>query len=104
MITSACFDLVREPECCMICKRNHVQGDQQATQLTPGDGSALSPRFSPDGKRLIYLSHRAAVTSGTYGGADAVDMIYWLPADSGAGPLTCLPMPQCAPAQTVELS
>ena len=52
-------------------------------QLTPGDGSAMSPRFSPDGKRLVFLSHRAAVTSGTHNGTAALDLIHWPPADSG---------------------
>ena len=52
-------------------------------QLTPQDYSAMSARFSPDGRRLVYVSHRAAVASGTHGGTAALEMIHWLAADAG---------------------
>lgn len=60
-----------------------------AQQLTPGDSSAMSARFSPDGQRLAYVSHRAAVASGTHGATAALDVLHWPP--PGTGVCACLP-------------
>ncbi|KAK9806703.1 hypothetical protein WJX73_010367 [Symbiochloris irregularis] len=61
-------------------------GDAQAPAsqvLTPEDGSAMSARFSPDGSRLVFLSHLAAVQSGTHGATTALCTLQWPPASSG---------------------
>ena len=51
-----------------------------ATKLTEGIGSAFSPRFSPNGKMLVFLSAQAAVNSGAHNATNSLHRIDW-PAD-----------------------
>lgn len=51
-----------------------------ATKLTEGVSSAFSPRFSPNGKMLVFLSAQAAVNSGAHNATNSLHCINW-PAD-----------------------
>lgn len=51
-----------------------------ATKLTEGVSSAFSPRFSPNGKTLVFLSAQAAVNSGAHNATNSLHCIDW-PAD-----------------------
>ncbi|KAL6784708.1 hypothetical protein ACKKBF_B02895 [Auxenochlorella protothecoides x Auxenochlorella symbiontica] len=53
-----------------------------ATLLTPGMSSAFSPRFSPDGGTLVFLSQAAAVESGAHAASASLHALTWC----GAGP------------------
>ena len=65
------------------CVWRAAQQAPAATQLTPGEGSAMSARFSPDGARLVFVSHQAAVASGTHGATATLGVISWPPAAAG---------------------
>ncbi|GAQ80280.1 Dipeptidyl aminopeptidase [Klebsormidium nitens] len=54
-----------------------------AVELTPGISSAFSPRFSPDGCTLVFLSARAAVDSGAHNATNSLHTIPW-PHNEGA--------------------
>ena len=41
------------------------------------NGSALSPTFSPDGSRLLFISHDVAVTTGTHGATAELYSLPW---------------------------
>ena len=47
------------------------------TCLTQGLLSAHSPRFTPDGSVIIFLSHEHAATSGTHNGTAALRWLQW---------------------------
>lgn len=49
----------------------------QATCLTEGLLSAMSPKFSPRGDKLIFLSHDAAASSGVHSATAALKSIQW---------------------------
>ncbi|KAG0553896.1 hypothetical protein KC19_12G047600 [Ceratodon purpureus] len=51
-----------------------------ATKLSEGVSSAFSPRFSPNGKMLVFLSAQAAVNSGAHNATNSLHCIDW-PAD-----------------------
>lgn len=51
-----------------------------ATNLTPSISSAFFPRFSKDGKLLVFLSSKRAVDSGAHNATDSLHRINW-PAD-----------------------
>jgi acylaminoacyl-peptidase len=51
-----------------------------ATKLTEGESSAFAPRFSPNGKLLVFLSAQAAVKSGAHHATNSLHSIDW-PAD-----------------------
>ncbi|GJP44976.1 hypothetical protein CLOM_g4369 [Closterium sp. NIES-68] len=46
-------------------------------KLTAGISSAFSPRFSPDGTLLVFLSSHAAVDSGTHGATNSLHSLLW---------------------------
>ncbi|CAI5478324.1 unnamed protein product, partial [Closterium sp. Yama58-4] len=46
-------------------------------KLTAGISSAFSPRFSPDGSLLVFLSSHAAVDSGTHGATNSLHSLLW---------------------------
>ncbi|XP_044410732.1 acylamino-acid-releasing enzyme 2 isoform X3 [Triticum aestivum] len=48
-----------------------------AINLTPGMGSALFPRFSKDGKLLVFLSSKRAVDTGAHNATDSLHRINW---------------------------
>ncbi|KAM3317305.1 hypothetical protein ACQJBY_035126 [Aegilops geniculata] len=48
-----------------------------ATNLTPSISSALFPRFSKDGKLLVFLSSKRAVDSGAHNATDSLHRINW---------------------------
>jgi len=55
--------------------------------LTQGLLSAHSPRFTPDGAVVIFLSHEAAAQTGTHDGTAALRRISWSdPTDPRVGP------------------
>ena len=45
--------------------------------LTASLGSAYSPRFSPDGTTLVFLSHQNAVTSGVHNATAILHSLSW---------------------------
>lgn len=51
----------------------------EAVCLTPGLLSATSPRFSPDGKLLVFLSHEAAAVSGVHNATAELLTLPWPP-------------------------
>lgn len=48
-----------------------------ATKLTEGVSSAFSPRFSPNGKLLVFLSAQAAVNTGAHNATNSLHCIDW---------------------------
>ena len=48
-----------------------------ATNLTPSISSALFPRFSKDGKLLVFLSSKRAVDTGAHNATDSLHRINW---------------------------
>eukprot|EP00887_Chlorella_sp_A99_P008103 scaffold12.g8103.t1 len=48
-----------------------------AVCLTPRLASAFSPRFSPDGQTLVFLSQRAAVASGVHAATSSLHSLGW---------------------------
>ena len=67
------------------CKNNTpADSDPQATCLTEGLLSAMSPKFSPKGDRLIFLSHDAAASSGVHCATAAVKNMQWTPGNLSA--------------------
>ena len=67
-----------------------------AAPLTPRLRSAFSPRFSPSGATLAFLSQQAAVESGVHSGTAALHALPW--AGAAAGVLAGAPAP---PPRTV---
>lgn len=57
-----------------------------ATLLTPGMSSAFSPRFSPDGGTLVFLSQAAAVESGAHAASASLHALTWCGAGPAPGP------------------
>lgn len=59
--------------------QSSCQGDEiTATRITPLDvHSAYSPRFTPDGKMLLFLSQRLAVESGVHNATPALLSLPW---------------------------
>ena len=51
----------------------------ESRRLTPGLLSALCPRFRPDGKLLLFLSHEAAARSGVHCATAALYTLPWPP-------------------------
>lgn len=52
-------------------------GGAAAVCLTPQLGSAFSPRFSPDGATLVFLSQQAAVNSGVHNATSSLHSLPW---------------------------
>lgn len=60
------------------CKNNTpADSHPQAMCLTEGLLSAMSPKFSPIGDKLIFLSHEAAATSGVHSATAALKSMQW---------------------------
>ncbi|XP_024366929.1 acylamino-acid-releasing enzyme 1 isoform X1 [Physcomitrium patens] len=57
--------------------REPSDAPREATNLTEGVSSAFSPRFSPDGKKLVFLSAEAAVKSGAHNATNSLHLIDW---------------------------
>ena len=55
-----------------------------ATACRPGVSSASSPAFTPDGSTLVFLSHQAAVETGTHLATAALCSLPW-PQVTGLG-------------------
>ncbi|KAK7345936.1 hypothetical protein VNO77_16552 [Canavalia gladiata] len=55
----------------------HSTEDVQAVNLTQTTNSAFFPRFSPDGKFLVFLSARSSVDSGAHSSTDSLHRIDW---------------------------
>ncbi|KAK7393748.1 hypothetical protein VNO78_22312 [Psophocarpus tetragonolobus] len=55
----------------------HSTEDVQAVNLTQTINSAFFPRFSPDGKFLIFVSARSSVDSGAHSATDSLYRIDW---------------------------
>lgn len=47
--------------------------------LTPDMMSAACPRFSPDGRTLLFMSHEAAARSGVHSATSALHTLDWPP-------------------------
>jgi acylaminoacyl-peptidase len=58
-------------------------GQDLSVPLGCGLGSAFSPRFSPDGATLVFLSQQNAISSGTHNGTCTLHSLRW--ADARAG-------------------
>ena len=66
--------------------RNANRDDDTPRQLTRGDGSESSPRWSPDGKWLAFLSAREdAEDDGDDELDDIGEQVWLLPMDGGGG-------------------
>ena len=64
------------------CKNNTPSDNSpQAQCLTEGLLSAMSPKFSPSGDRLVFLSHDAAASSGVHSATAALKSIHWSSGD-----------------------
>ncbi|XVF62998.1 hypothetical protein PTKIN_Ptkin09bG0053800 [Pterospermum kingtungense] len=50
---------------------------EESVNLTQGISSAFCPRFSPDGKFLVFFSAKASVDSGAHGGTGSLYRIDW---------------------------
>lgn len=60
------------------CKNNTPSDlNPQAHCLTEGLLSAMSPKFTPDGNKLVFLSHDAAASSGVHHATAALKCIPW---------------------------
>ena len=57
----------------------HVDGMQEPGPrcLTPALKSALSPRFTPDKERILFLSHSAAASSGVHNATATLCSLPW---------------------------
>ncbi|XP_004498001.1 acylamino-acid-releasing enzyme isoform X2 [Cicer arietinum] len=55
----------------------HSTEDAQALNLTQIISSAFFPRFSPDGKFLVFLSARSSVDSGAHSATNSLHRIDW---------------------------
>ncbi|KAE9617654.1 putative acylaminoacyl-peptidase transcription factor WD40-like family [Lupinus albus] len=55
----------------------HSTEDVQALNLTHTINSAFFPRFSPDGKFLVFLSARSSVDSGAHSATNSLHRIDW---------------------------
>ncbi|TKY53803.1 Acylamino-acid-releasing enzyme [Spatholobus suberectus] len=55
----------------------HSTEDVQAVNLTQTISSAFFPRFSPDGKFLVFVSARSSVDSGAHSATDSLHRIDW---------------------------
>ncbi|XP_019449915.1 PREDICTED: acylamino-acid-releasing enzyme-like isoform X2 [Lupinus angustifolius] len=55
----------------------HSTEDVQALNLTQTINSAFFPRFSPDGKFLVFLSARSSVDSGAHSATNSLHRIDW---------------------------
>lgn len=51
----------------------------ESRSLTPGLLSAASPRFSPDGRTLLFMSHEAAAATGVHAATASLHAIDWPP-------------------------
>ncbi|KAL0348931.1 UNVERIFIED_CONTAM: Acylamino-acid-releasing enzyme [Sesamum angustifolium] len=65
--------------------RNYAAEDSLIVNLTQSISSALFPRFSQDGKFLVFLSAKSAVDSGAHLATDSLHKIEW-PSDGNLGP------------------
>ncbi|XP_024197810.1 acylamino-acid-releasing enzyme isoform X2 [Rosa chinensis] len=57
--------------------RDNSIKDSPVVNLTKSISSAYHPRFSPDGKLLLFLSSRSAVDSGAHSATDSLHRIDW---------------------------
>jgi acylaminoacyl-peptidase len=70
-------------------------GAPPAVQLTPPAlGSAFSPRFSPNGGALVFLSQRAAVESGAHSATCALHALDWRAAAAALADSKAPPAPR----------
>ncbi|KAM5552912.1 hypothetical protein ABKV19_025241 [Rosa sericea] len=58
-------------------RSNNSIKDSPVVNLTESISSAYHPRFSPDGKLLLFLSSRSAVDSGAHSATDSLHRIDW---------------------------
>ncbi|KAI3469675.1 hypothetical protein Pfo_026338 [Paulownia fortunei] len=65
--------------------RSNAAEDLLIINLTQSISSALFPRFSPDGKFLLFLSAKNSVDSGAHLATDSLHKIEW-PSDGKLGP------------------
>lgn len=54
----------------------------RAVRLTRSLGSAFSPRFSPDGRTLVFLSQQNAISTGVHSATVTLHSLQW--ADAAA--------------------
>ncbi|KAG8373132.1 hypothetical protein BUALT_Bualt12G0138900 [Buddleja alternifolia] len=66
-------------------KTSNAAEDLLIINLTRGISSAFFPRFSPDGKFLVFLSAKNAVDSGAHSATDSLHKINW-PSDGKLSP------------------
>ncbi|KAF7146122.1 hypothetical protein RHSIM_Rhsim04G0195100 [Rhododendron simsii] len=79
--------------------KENVSEDVQAVNLTQSISSAFFPRFSPDGKFLVFLSAKSSVDSGAHSATDSLHRIDW-PTDGKPDPsakiVDLVPVVMCA--------
>ncbi|WOK98653.1 acylamino-acid-releasing enzyme 1 [Canna indica] len=69
-----------EPSSSTLSDESKMDGITIAINLTKGLSSAFFPRFSPEGKYLVFLSAKSAVESGAHAATESLHKIVW-PAD-----------------------
>ncbi|XP_042029120.1 acylamino-acid-releasing enzyme 1-like isoform X3 [Salvia splendens] len=69
-----------------ITKRSDAAKVPLIIELTHGLNSAFFPRFSPDGKSLVFLSAKTSVDSGAHSATQSLHKIEW-PSNGKLGPL-----------------
>ncbi|KAI8561214.1 hypothetical protein RHMOL_Rhmol04G0320800 [Rhododendron molle] len=79
--------------------KENVSEDVQVVNLTHSISSAFFPRFSPDGKFLVFLSAKSSVDSGAHSATDSLHRIDW-PTDGKPDPsakiVDVVPVVMCA--------
>ncbi|KAE9455767.1 hypothetical protein C3L33_12332, partial [Rhododendron williamsianum] len=79
--------------------KENVSEDVQVVNLTQSISSAFFPRFSPDGKFLVFLSAKSSVDSGAHSATDSLHRIDW-PTDGKPDPsakiVDVVPVVMCA--------
>ncbi|KAI3844357.1 hypothetical protein MKX03_021531 [Papaver bracteatum] len=81
-------------------KGDRTEDETAAINLTRGISSAFFPRFSPDGKLLVFLSATSAVDTGAHSATNSVHKIDW-PTDGKPNIslklIDVVPVVKCAP-------
>lgn len=79
--------------------KSNVNEDSTVVNLTQSISSAFFPRFSPDGKFLVFLSAKSSVDSGAHSATDSLHRIAW-PTDGKPCPsaniVDVIPVMMCA--------
>ncbi|CAD5175172.1 unnamed protein product [Musa acuminata subsp. malaccensis] len=73
----AIVDPFHQPSTNKVSHEGEMDDHATAVNLTHGFSSAFFPRFSPDGKYLVFLSAKSAVESGAHAATESLHRIEW---------------------------